>query len=96
MKRTLCLMVAAGALAACAPPPTVAEFNGDSVKINTNVFVPAPDAATFNEATRICGQAGKRAEFASTTPGNGFYSHLFLCLDMNAGGGGGSQTIIVR
>lgn len=73
-------------LAACAPPhATVADFNGDSVKIQTNQMVANAEEAKANaqtEADRIC-QKGhrKRAEYASTRVlPNYINEHLFLCL----------------
>ncbi len=73
-------------LAACAPPEaTVADFNGDSVKIQTNQMVANAEEAKANaqaEADRIC-QKGhrKRAEYASTRAlPNYINEHLFLCL----------------
>lgn len=96
-----------GLLAACAaPPPVVTAFNGDSVEIATPAAVRMPDGATWNEASRICSQAGKRAEWASSRPGRDSHIHLFLCLGAmaqapgfgapQAPGFGTPQTIIVR
>lgn len=73
-------------LAACAPPTaTIADFNGDSVKIQTNQMASNAEEAKANaqtEADRIC-QKGhrKRAEYASTRAlPNYINEHLFLCL----------------
>jgi hypothetical protein len=77
------------ALVSCGPlpPPLVSDFNGASVKIqDANGRGPygmdPPRAEAIAEATRICGTAKKRAEFASTTYAGSTYvvNHLFLCL----------------
>lgn len=77
------------ALAACGPtPPVVSSFNESSVEIqqdNTFGGASASDPAVIAEATRICGTAGRRAEYASTRMvQTGEYTvsaaHLFLCL----------------
>lgn len=81
--KLLSAAIAAASLSACMapPPPVVSSFNGASVEVTTNAMTPQPDGATFNEAGRICSQARKRAEFASTRPGRDSFVHLFLCLD---------------
>lgn len=76
------LLLAPIALAACVTAaPTVTEFNGASVKLNTDLLAAYPNAATNSEAARICGMKGARAEYASTRPiPNVGYEHLYLCL----------------
>lgn len=76
------LALALGLLTAgCVPPPAVTEFNGDSVTIQQALGGPAPAAPAIGEASRICGAAGKRAEFASSRPVPGSITeYLFLCL----------------
>ncbi len=63
--------------------PIVSDFNGASVKIQTSQFATEVSAkdATQAEADRICGQAGKRAEYASTRVlPNYMFESLYLCL----------------
>jgi hypothetical protein len=72
-------------MAGCAPQPgIVSDFNGASVKIRQDTFASIPQVTPQieAEAQRICGAAGKSAEFASTMTGpNAIYAeHLFLCL----------------
>ncbi|MFN3275458.1 MAG: hypothetical protein ACK41U_12360 [Paracoccus sp. (in: a-proteobacteria)] len=88
MKKTYLPMAFVGLalLAACAPSTaTVSDFNGDSVKIQTNSLANAEEAqATAKaEAERICAKGSKkRAEYASTrTLPNYVVEHLFLCLE---------------
>lgn len=86
MKRVC--VVALLALAGCeigAPPPLVADYNGASVKIQTRDLFGESRAdapAVVAEASRICGSAGRRAEYASTLRSSQTYTatHLFLCL----------------
>lgn len=66
-------------------PPAVSDFNGSSVKIQqSTAWAPANanDPEVANEARRICGKVGKRAEYASTryNPNAYYAEHLFLCL----------------
>ena len=73
------------AMVACTPTDgIVAEFNGDSVTIRqpTVVNIPGLTPQIEAEASRICGTAEKRAEFASTLqpPSAAYADHLFLCL----------------
>ena len=72
------------ALAACvAPKPVVSDFNGDSVKVQTNSFVTEKQTVeTDAEAMRICKAGGKRrAEYASSRSLPNYVSeHLYLCL----------------
>ena len=67
------------ALAACAPPAVV-DYNGDSVRIQSNFDKPNQDV--LNEAQRICRDRGMSAEYASsrTIPGAWDTVHLFLCM----------------
>lgn len=68
------------AVAGCTGP-VVSDFNGASVKIQTYLTSQEEMANALTEAQRICGTAGKRAEFASTRyMGNYAYEHLYLCL----------------
>lgn len=72
-------------LAACIDPnPTVADYNGDSVKIQTHQMADATKAAAVAqaEANRICSKGSKkRAEYASTRQLPNYVSeHLYLCL----------------
>ena len=85
--RITAVSAAALALVACAPNNAlVSDFNGDSVKIQTNQMAANQEEAKANaevEANRIC-QKGhkKRAEYASTRQlPNYVTEHLFLCLD---------------
>lgn len=80
--KNILLLTAIAALSGCVTaPPTVTDFNGASVKLNTDVFTPYPNAATNSEAARICGMSAKRAEYASTRPlPNVGHEHLYLCL----------------
>lgn len=80
--KKLILLAVAGALSACVTAaPTVTDFNGASVKLNTDAFTAYPNAATNAEAMRICGMSAKRSEYASTRPiPNVGYEHLYLCL----------------
>ena len=74
------LPIAFLALAGCAGP-VVSDFNGASVKIQTYFTTDDEMAEALAEATRICGKAGKTAEFASTVSlPNYTYQHLYLCL----------------
>ena len=71
------------ALAACVTEPVVSDFNGASVKIQTDAIIaPKQSDATDAEATRICKAGGKkRAEYASSRDtGNYRIEHLYLCL----------------
>ena len=63
----------------------MSDYNGASVKIQQNIALEAPnpdDPRIAAEAGRICGTAGKRAEYASTVTSQQNYTatHLFLCL----------------
>ncbi len=76
------LVLAFGLLAAgCVAPPSVTEFNGDSVRIQRALGGPAPAALSIAEADRFCSKAGKRAEHAScrALPGS-VTEYLFLSL----------------
>ncbi len=83
MKTKICF-IAAGFLAACAPPTaTVSDYNGASVKIQTSQLADAAQtkANALTEANRICARNGKKAEYASTINKQDYTSeHLFMCL----------------
>ncbi len=74
------------ALVGCAEPdPLVADFNGDSVKIQQSTALRganADDPKVIAEANKICATRKRRAEYASTLMNAGNYTatHLFLCL----------------
>ena len=85
MKKRYLFIIAAFSLSACdVTQPIVSDFNGDSVKVATSSF----DTTEYQrqtasaEADRICGKAGKKAEYASTTLNQQTYqnSNLYLCL----------------
>lgn len=85
MKRLFGL-VALAVLAGCDAMPIVADYNGASVKVQTNGFATMEDqrAAADPEALRICKGGGKsRAEHASfiSNPQTYVNTHLYLCLD---------------
>jgi len=83
MTRPALAILAALALPACVmtAPPVVTDFNGASVKLNTDMMAAYPTPPTTAEANRICAMSGKRAEYASTRPiPNVGYEHLYLCL----------------
>jgi hypothetical protein len=85
MKRVIGL-TALMALTGCVASPIVADYNGDSVKIQTNGLVSMEDqrAAADPEALRICRAGGKsRAEHASylSNPQTYANTHLYLCLE---------------
>ena len=71
------------ALAGCAMPPVVSEFNGDSVTVQSQTA--ANGAEVTAEASRICATRGRIAEYASSRqiPNPQVmiptYAHLFLC-----------------
>lgn len=70
-------------LAACVAEPVVSDYNGASVKIQTDALLaPKKSDATDAEAARICRAGGKtRAEYASSRDiGNYRMEHLYLCL----------------
>ena len=83
MKRPVLLtlpIVDVGLLEGCAPPATVA-FNGHSVTIRTSTPQEQDRQAAEIEAQGICGQVGKRAQYASTTYVHDLnIQHLFLCI----------------
>ena len=83
MLRPAIAAMAALSLSACVAtaPPVVTDFNGASVKINTDLMAAYPTPPATAEANRICAMDGKRAEYASTRPiPNTGYEHLYLCL----------------
>ena len=71
-------------LAGCSTDPLVSDFNGSSVKLQTDVFMTLAEAKkkTQAEASRICAKVGKQAEYASSRelPGGYVLEHLYLCL----------------
>lgn len=85
MKRFLPLALIATLSACVAAAPVVTDFNGDSVKVQTDAFAPIEQqkATATAEAQRICATGSKkRAEYASTVNNSQTYTatHLFLCL----------------
>lgn len=83
MKRTACLsMICLALLTACAETkPIVSDYNGASVKIQTDMFTPNAGESTQAEANRICATNRKRAEYASSRALPEYtYEHLYLCL----------------
>ncbi|MBN2631595.1 MAG: hypothetical protein JXR75_13775 [Rhodobacteraceae bacterium] len=82
--RSIVLLTAAAAVSGCVSQPVVSDFNGDSVKIQSDAFLaPKQSAETDAEALRICRAGGKRrAEYASTRQLPNYISeHLYLCLN---------------
>ncbi len=83
MKRSI-LLIAIFCVSGCGvPPPVVSDYNGSSVKIQTNgIYDPKQSSATDAEALRICKAGGKsRAEYASTVGRPNYVAeHLYLCL----------------
>ena len=84
MKRLIIVL----AVAACGPTqPIVSDFNGSSVKLQTNILSSdTPEtmrAKVTAEATRICQAGGKsRAEPASARRVSDYVQEdLYLCLD---------------
>ena len=71
-------------LAACVEAvPLVSAFNGSSVKVVTDLFTTEGTARANSqeEADRICGKVGKKAEFASVRQLPNYQQEaLFLCL----------------
>lgn len=86
IKRLVFFGFALSLTGACVPtPPVVTDYNGASVTIQQDILLtPANggDPAVISEASRICGTAGRRAEYASTVTDQRNYiaRHLFLCL----------------
>jgi hypothetical protein len=61
--------------------PIVSDYNGASVKIQTDMFTAEANAKTQAEADRICKKNGKHAEYASSRSLPDYvYEHLYLCL----------------
>jgi hypothetical protein len=74
-------LVAVFAVAGCVSEPLVSDFNGSSVKLQTDMFTAKPAETTLAEASRICGKVGKKAEYASSRALPDYnYEHLYLCL----------------
>lgn len=81
MMRFEMALVAVVAVAGCVSEPLVSDFNGSSVKLQTDMFTADPADSTLAEASRICGKVGKTAEYASTRALPDYnYEHLYLCL----------------
>lgn len=85
MKNLIALALIASLSACVTAAPLVTDFNGDSVKIQTDAFAPLEQqkATATAEAQRICAKGSKkRAEYASTVNNSQTYTatHLFLCL----------------
>lgn len=77
------LLLTVSLVSACVTEPVVSDFNGASVKIQTDaILAPKQSPATDAEATRICRAGGKsRAEYASSRDiGQYKIEHLYLCL----------------
>lgn len=67
-------------LTGCAPPSAVG-FNGHSVTVRTSAPQNQDKQAAAAEASRVCGQVGKQAQYASTTYVHDLnIQHLFLCI----------------
>ncbi|MDT8856519.1 hypothetical protein RNZ50_16120 [Paracoccaceae bacterium Fryx2] len=68
-------------LAGCESRPLVSDYNGASVKVQTDMFTAEPGESALAEARRICGATGKRAGYASTRALPDYnHEHLYLCL----------------
>lgn len=82
MKKSLPLLALVPLLAACVTTPIVSDYNGDSVKLQGPSLYSDEVTAKFQvEAQRICGKAGKTAEYASSIAlPNYTMEHLYLCL----------------
>lgn len=82
--RSFAVAVVLATLAGCVQsPPVVSDFNGNSVKVQTEAYFdakPTPEADA--EAARICRAGGaKRAEYASSRVVPQYTAeHLYLCL----------------
>lgn len=91
----LCLSILlAGCMSNTSAPPVVADFNGDSVKVNVDCaggnacLKPRPEDDA--EANRICQTRGRKAQYASSTQGTKIepilgitqynFTHLYLCV----------------
>ena len=80
MKKLISTTLFCAVLAACTPPAAT-QFNGDSVTIRSSTSLDSERAAIDAEAARICGLAGKRAEYASTrNVGELAFDNFYLCL----------------
>lgn len=86
MKKTACAAICALLVGCVSTAATVEEFNGDSVKVNVDMFLPMDQQKEVAgaEATRVCQAGGKRrAEFASYADNGPDYmmTLLYLCLN---------------
>ena len=86
MKQYFFAIVCAGFLSGCvemSSNPVVTDFNGASVKIQESGLFSStpPSAEAIAEAGRVCGTAGKTAQFASGSMATEYrVNYLFLCL----------------
>lgn len=92
--RKFCVVASLLLMGCASSKPMVSDFNGDSVKVRVacglayECMKPRPEDQA--EADRICGTRGRKAQFASTVPGNTTnlatgvtmenYDHLYLCV----------------
>ena len=80
MTRLISATLVCTILAACTPPAAT-QFNGDSVTIRSSTSLESERPKIDAEAARICGLAGKRAEYASTrNVGELEFDNFYLCL----------------
>lgn len=82
--RVFLTLTIVAAVSGCVSQPVVSDFNGASVKIQTDALLaPKPSPETAAEAARICRAGGKaRAEYASSIEVLNYrMEHLYLCLD---------------
>ena len=83
MRRSLIALGALAILPACAPPPSVTAFNGDSVTVRT--VLSGRTALADQEAVRLCRRAGREtAEFLSSRGVEDTFDqeHLYACLNL--------------
>lgn len=81
MRLAILSLPAIALLAACAPPPVVSAFNGDSVTVES--YAAGRSVFTDAEAANICARGGKPvSEFLSTRETKpGVFANLYACLD---------------
>ena len=63
--------------------PVISGFNGDSVQLQGPGFLGTekPTEAFLNEANRLCGRRGMKAEYASSRMVADYtMEHLYLCI----------------
>lgn len=87
MKATSFVTLAAAlAMAACTTTeavPVISGFNGDSVSLQGPGFFgnEKPSQAFLDEANRLCGRRGMKAEYASSRMVADYtMEHLYLCI----------------